>query len=410
MPYGMPGQAPNLPAPGTTYSTNPKLANYPMSGIEYPGLNDIMCGRGGGTNNHIGNIRFRQLVNEHKIRYFAASKSDKPKVAMEVVQIWRSLDPPGRFLAKTDLSMGDDSLWHDVGDKKAREKASQCLRERTPDIMPLVKQLQASQQQQKAAAAAAADKVGSTPQAVPSSNAKSDPSAMMPPPSSKADVVPSQVPSNASVKPSKSDSVPDAASLIQDVFGSDSDGGLMLKALEEQINSGALEPNAIGNMALSIEEYQADVAKFLENAPQAEGADAYGDDRSHLMETLSTASSWIKSFKSVDTASMMTTTNNSLHGIMEEGRPGADNPSNLRELPSFNKESQTRSQRMKLGKSSNNAGSNISMLSDLSDISKAKSTRSMKMSHAGKEKSTMSNISMLSELTDLSSSMRDLEM
>jgi len=123
--------------------------HYPMSGIDYPGMNDVMCGRGGGTNNHIGNIRFRQLVNEHKLRYLAASKVDKPKVAMEVVQIWRALDPPGRFLTKTDASQGDDSLWHDVGDKKAREKASQCLRERTPDVMPFVKQLQEKEKRKK---------------------------------------------------------------------------------------------------------------------------------------------------------------------------------------------------------------------------------------------------------------------
>lgn len=56
---------------------------------------------------------------------------------MEVVQIWRALDPPGRFLTKTDASQGDESLWHDVGDKKAREKASQCLRERTPDVVSI---------------------------------------------------------------------------------------------------------------------------------------------------------------------------------------------------------------------------------------------------------------------------------
>ncbi len=54
------------------------------------------------------------------------------------------MDPPGRFLAKTtdvgggrEGDGGDDdglsgnvgALWHDVGDKTAREKASKCLRE-----------------------------------------------------------------------------------------------------------------------------------------------------------------------------------------------------------------------------------------------------------------------------------------
>eukprot|EP00542_Grammatophora_oceanica_P013870 CAMPEP_0194029760 /NCGR_PEP_ID=MMETSP0009_2-20130614/3415_1 /TAXON_ID=210454 /ORGANISM="Grammatophora oceanica, Strain CCMP 410" /LENGTH=555 /DNA_ID=CAMNT_0038669527 /DNA_START=495 /DNA_END=2159 /DNA_ORIENTATION=+ len=145
--YGIPGGG----MPGMQQQQqqfNPNMP-YPTAGIDYPGMNDVMCGRGGGTNNHIGNIRFRQLVNEHKLRYLAAPKVDKPKVAMEVVQIWRRLEPPGRFLTKTDASQGDDSLWHDVGDKKAREKASQCLRERTPDVMPFVKQLQEQERKKK---------------------------------------------------------------------------------------------------------------------------------------------------------------------------------------------------------------------------------------------------------------------
>jgi len=49
------------------------------------------------------------------------------------------MTPPGRFLSKNSKT---DSLWHDVGDQKAREKASQCLRERTPDVKPILDQLQ----------------------------------------------------------------------------------------------------------------------------------------------------------------------------------------------------------------------------------------------------------------------------
>ena len=113
------------------------MSSYPLTNITNPGQNDILCGRGGGTNAHPGNIKFRKLVAAHKLRYLAASKSDKPGVARDVVREWRSMDPPGRFLAKVDPSKsGDDNnnnnvtYWADVGDKKAREKASQCLRER----------------------------------------------------------------------------------------------------------------------------------------------------------------------------------------------------------------------------------------------------------------------------------------
>lgn len=120
---------------------------YPMKDIGKPGPNDVMFGRGGGTNNHVGNIRFRQLVNDHKYRYLAASKVDKPKVAREVVAIWRKLSPPGRFLTKTKGSK--DATWYDVGDQKAREKASQCLRERTPDVIPFVHKMQGMPQEAK---------------------------------------------------------------------------------------------------------------------------------------------------------------------------------------------------------------------------------------------------------------------
>ncbi len=60
---------------------------------------------------------------------------------MRVVTAWRGLDPPGRFLQKTNPDLGDDSFWHDVGEKEARKKASQCLRERTADIAPILKKL-----------------------------------------------------------------------------------------------------------------------------------------------------------------------------------------------------------------------------------------------------------------------------
>ena len=93
------------------------------------------------------------------MRYLSSSKIDKPKVAKEVVQIWKSLTPPGRFLQKKDASNSGnspqspssdasksdgstDSAWVPVSDKKAREKASQCLRERTADVVPYLSQLQ----------------------------------------------------------------------------------------------------------------------------------------------------------------------------------------------------------------------------------------------------------------------------
>ncbi|KAL3816328.1 hypothetical protein ACHAXA_008399 [Cyclostephanos tholiformis] len=57
---------------------------HPTRNISNPGENDILCGRGGGTNAHPGNIKFRRLVAAHKLRYLAASKAEKPSVARDV--------------------------------------------------------------------------------------------------------------------------------------------------------------------------------------------------------------------------------------------------------------------------------------------------------------------------------------
>jgi hypothetical protein len=120
--------------------------------ITKPTEHDVLCGRGGGTNNHPGNVKFRNVINEYKLRYLAASKVEKPKVARDVIDAWRRLDPPGRILArKGDSKKGpgsvkaDGNVWYDVGDKKAREKASQCLRERTPDVLPYVREMRRQQ-------------------------------------------------------------------------------------------------------------------------------------------------------------------------------------------------------------------------------------------------------------------------
>lgn len=86
-----------------------------LKGILNPGKNDVLFGRGGelyclklfsssrlslsgniatelshptgAINSHVGNIMFRKIVDEQRPFYFAASKSDKPLVALRVVQV-----------------------------------------------------------------------------------------------------------------------------------------------------------------------------------------------------------------------------------------------------------------------------------------------------------------------------------
>lgn len=84
---------------------------------------DVLSGRGGGTNRHPGNIYFRQVVHQAQPEYVKSRKKNKSSIARDIVKSIRNKN--GRFL-KFHPQLG---VWHDVGDKKATEKTSQALRE-----------------------------------------------------------------------------------------------------------------------------------------------------------------------------------------------------------------------------------------------------------------------------------------
>mmetsp|Transcript_8753 Transcript_8753/g.21550 ORF Transcript_8753/g.21550 Transcript_8753/m.21550 type:complete len:721 (-) Transcript_8753:206-2368(-) len=107
-----------------------KYKDWPLKDIKEPHENDVMYGRGGGTNHHPGNKRYRSMVESRKVKYVNSKRLDKPLVALEIIREWRAQLPPGRFLKHNDKT----GCWDDVGDKKAREKTSQALREKAPQI------------------------------------------------------------------------------------------------------------------------------------------------------------------------------------------------------------------------------------------------------------------------------------
>ena len=84
--------------------------------------NDVLCGRGGGTNNQRGNIRFRDLVAAHMVQYRNASRKEKPVITQTIVQIVR--ERGGRFLKRKG-----EELWFDIGDKAAVCKTGQTFRD-----------------------------------------------------------------------------------------------------------------------------------------------------------------------------------------------------------------------------------------------------------------------------------------
>ena len=87
------------------------------------GENDVLCGRGGLTNSHIGNKHYRQVVADYQHEYLDAKKANKITIAKQIVSIIK--ENGGRFLTRS----ADRKSWVPVSDKKAQEKTSQALRE-----------------------------------------------------------------------------------------------------------------------------------------------------------------------------------------------------------------------------------------------------------------------------------------
>lgn len=93
---------------------------------------DIISGRGNETQafNHPGNVFFRELVKNHKFKYVASAKRDKPAFAKAIINAIMNKSPPGRFM-KQDKQTG---AWYDIGYKQALMKTRQALREGAPMI------------------------------------------------------------------------------------------------------------------------------------------------------------------------------------------------------------------------------------------------------------------------------------
>eukprot|EP00542_Grammatophora_oceanica_P022939 CAMPEP_0194033110 /NCGR_PEP_ID=MMETSP0009_2-20130614/5899_1 /TAXON_ID=210454 /ORGANISM="Grammatophora oceanica, Strain CCMP 410" /LENGTH=511 /DNA_ID=CAMNT_0038673731 /DNA_START=373 /DNA_END=1908 /DNA_ORIENTATION=+ len=94
--------------------------------IPEPHPNDVICGRGGSANKHVGNYNFRALVQANKEMYVTLTKKQKMMVARKIVETIRNQHPSGRFLQK-DTKTG---MWFDIGLPRSLEKTSQALREK----------------------------------------------------------------------------------------------------------------------------------------------------------------------------------------------------------------------------------------------------------------------------------------
>jgi hypothetical protein len=91
--------------------------------------NDILCGRGCGTQVHQGNVKFRTLIADYQYEYVAAKPLDKANIAKSIVS--KIIGEGGRFLRRSNPD-SPDGPWLTISFKAAREKTCQALRERAP--------------------------------------------------------------------------------------------------------------------------------------------------------------------------------------------------------------------------------------------------------------------------------------
>jgi hypothetical protein len=119
----------HVPPPPPPMNHRRPLAVIPpryMGPVTRLNKNDVISGRGGRINAHVGNVQFREIVAKRREDYRAHStkKLEKAHIAAEIVYFIRSMDPPGRFLKEDP-----DGSWYDIGDEKAIKKVGQALRE-----------------------------------------------------------------------------------------------------------------------------------------------------------------------------------------------------------------------------------------------------------------------------------------
>lgn len=90
-----------------------------------PTDDDVLFGRGGYSNKHPGNIRYRAKALELRSWYEQPGTSKEEKYRISELLVESVTNEGHRFLEK-----GKDGLWHEVIGNGARKKASQALRER----------------------------------------------------------------------------------------------------------------------------------------------------------------------------------------------------------------------------------------------------------------------------------------
>lgn len=103
-------------------STKITLTKQLPAGYE-PGFTAVICAKGNEAKNHTGNGFLRFLVESNVSTY--AAHPDRLKRSLVVSKILKMIRMEGGFVRKNP----NTGLWYDVGDKCARDKIGQALRD-----------------------------------------------------------------------------------------------------------------------------------------------------------------------------------------------------------------------------------------------------------------------------------------
>lgn len=112
-------------SPETAPTSDKKSSAASEKGVITPHENDVLMGRGGKNNTHIGNEKLREMARNMREVYIKSRKKEKTNMARQLVHRVFALNPPGRFLQRDPVTMA----WEEVDMDTARHKTSQCLRD-----------------------------------------------------------------------------------------------------------------------------------------------------------------------------------------------------------------------------------------------------------------------------------------
>mmetsp|Transcript_31925 Transcript_31925/g.52677 ORF Transcript_31925/g.52677 Transcript_31925/m.52677 type:complete len:264 (-) Transcript_31925:51-842(-) len=103
-----------------------KERDTPLEQDFQPGQYDVICQRGKQAYRHVGNRRFRLIIESHVEQYaMSETKVDKSLLVIHIVDMVRQMSPDGGFVRFCKKK----NYYVEIGDHLAREKVGHALRE-----------------------------------------------------------------------------------------------------------------------------------------------------------------------------------------------------------------------------------------------------------------------------------------